>query len=220
MNSRRGDYALLDGYNGTVIVNPTDQTLFEYGQLSKIKASLEEKLHEIQKQPAVTLDGKIIHLSANIEDQNDIEAVIANGAEGVGLFRTEFLFINRDTLPSEEDQYQSLSASRRRAETASRHHPHARFGRRQIRLASAARAGDEPVSRLARDPFLPRATGNVPRPAPRHSPRQRRGQRQDDVSDDFRPGRIEPGQRARRKMQGRVARGKNSRSTKKWKSAR
>jgi phosphotransferase system enzyme I (PtsI) len=100
-----GDYALLDGYNGTIIVNPTDQTLFEYGQLSRIKASLAEKLQEIQKQPAVTLDGKSIHLSANIEDQNDIEAVIANGAEGVGLFRTEFLFINRESLPSEESQY-------------------------------------------------------------------------------------------------------------------
>ena len=100
-----GDYALLDGYNGTIIINPTDQTLFEYGQLEKNKASLEEKLREIQRQPAVTLDGKIIHLSANIEDQNDIEAVIANGAEGVGLFRTEFLFINRESLPTEEEQY-------------------------------------------------------------------------------------------------------------------
>jgi len=101
-----GDYALLDGYNGTVIVNPTDQTLFEYGQLAKIKASLTEKLREIQGQPAVTLDGKIIHLSANIEDQHDVEAVLKHGAEGVGLFRTEFLFINRDLMPSEEEQYQ------------------------------------------------------------------------------------------------------------------
>jgi phosphotransferase system enzyme I (PtsI) len=100
-----GDYALLDGYNGTVVVNPTDQTLFEYGQLAKIKASLEEKLRAIKTQPAVTLDGKIIHLSANIEDQNDVDAVLAHGAEGVGLFRTEFLFINRDSLPDEEDQY-------------------------------------------------------------------------------------------------------------------
>ncbi len=100
-----GDYALLDGYNGTVIVNPTDQTLFEYGQLAKIKASLDEKLREIQRQPAVTLDGKTIHLSANIENQNDVESVITHGAEGVGLFRTEFLFINRDSLPGEEDQY-------------------------------------------------------------------------------------------------------------------
>ncbi len=102
-----GDYALLDGYNGTVVINPTDQTLFEYGQLAKIKASLEEKLQEIKQQPAVTLDGKPIHLSANIEDQHDIEAVLAHGAEGVGLFRTEYLFINRESLPTEEEQYQS-----------------------------------------------------------------------------------------------------------------
>jgi phosphotransferase system enzyme I (PtsI) len=102
---QNGDYALLDGYNGTVIVNPTDQTLFEYGQLAKIKATLDEKLREIQRQPAVTLDGKAVHLSANIEDQNDVESVITHGADGVGLFRTEFLFINRDSLPGEEDQY-------------------------------------------------------------------------------------------------------------------
>ena len=100
-----GDYALLDGYNGTVIVNPTDQTLFEYGQLAKIRASLDEKLREVQHQPAVTLDGKTIHLSANIEDQNDIQAVLDHGADGVGLFRTEFLFINRDQLPTEDEQY-------------------------------------------------------------------------------------------------------------------
>jgi len=104
-----GDYALLDGYNGTVIVNPTDQTLFEYGQLAKIKATLGEKLREIQSQPAVTLDGKTIHLAANIEDQYDVAAVIKHGAEGVGLFRTEFLFINREKLPTEEDQYQVYS---------------------------------------------------------------------------------------------------------------
>ncbi len=101
-----GDYALLDGYNGTVIVNPTDQTLFEYGQLAKVKASLDEKLREVQHQPAVTLDGKVIHLSANIEDQNDVPAVLAHGAEGVGLFRTEFLFINREQPPTEEEQFQ------------------------------------------------------------------------------------------------------------------
>jgi phosphotransferase system enzyme I (PtsI) len=99
-----GDYALLDGYNGTVTVNPTDQTLFQYGQLAKIKASLDEKLREVQSQPAVTLDGKTIHLSANIEDQHDVTAVIAHGAEGVGLFRTEFLFINKETPPTEEEQ--------------------------------------------------------------------------------------------------------------------
>jgi phosphotransferase system enzyme I (PtsI) len=102
-----GDYALLDGYNGAIVVNPTDQTLFEYGQLQQHKASLDEKLHEIQRQPAVTLDGKPIHLSANIEDPSDTEDVIRHGADGVGLFRTEFLFINREILPTEEEQYQA-----------------------------------------------------------------------------------------------------------------
>ena len=101
-----GDYVLLDGYNGTVIINPTDQTFFEYGQLAKLKASLDEKLQEILSLPAITLDGKTIHLSANIENQHDIQSVIAHGAEGVGLFRTEFLFINRTSLPDEEDQFQ------------------------------------------------------------------------------------------------------------------
>ena len=101
-----GDYALLDGYNGTIVVNPTDQTLFEYGQLAKIKASFEEKLVEVQHQPAITLDGRQIHLSANIEDQHDVAAVLEHGADGVGLFRTEFLFINRDRLPTEEEQFQ------------------------------------------------------------------------------------------------------------------
>ncbi len=101
-----GDYALLDGYNGMVIINPTDKTLFEYGQLEKNKATLDEKLREIRSLPAITLDGKAIQLSANIEDQHDVESVLAHGAEGVGLFRTEFLFINRETPPDEEDQYQ------------------------------------------------------------------------------------------------------------------
>ena len=78
-----------------------------------------QRLHDLQHEPAVTLDGKIIHLSANIEDQNDIEAVIANGAEGVGLFRTEFLFISRDSLPTEEDQYKAYQ----QVATALKPHP-------------------------------------------------------------------------------------------------
>ena len=102
-----GDYALLDGYHGMIVVNPTDQTMFQYGQLQQHKASLEEKLAEILRQPAVTLDGKPIQLSANIEDPSDTDAVIRHGADGVGLFRTEFLFINREKLPTEEEQYQA-----------------------------------------------------------------------------------------------------------------
>ena len=104
-----GQYALLDGYNGTVVLNPTDQTLFEYGQLIRKQVSLGEKLREVAHQPAVTLDGRQIVLSANIEQADDADAVKASGAEGVGLFRTEYLFISRDELPSEERQFQEYS---------------------------------------------------------------------------------------------------------------
>ena len=102
-----GEYMLIDGFNGLVIVNPTDQTLFEYGQLVRRQVTLEEKLSETRDQAAVTLDGVRVVLSANIEQPGDTEAVTASGAEGVGLFRTEYLFINRETLPSEEEQFQA-----------------------------------------------------------------------------------------------------------------
>jgi phosphotransferase system enzyme I (PtsI) len=102
-----GQYAMLDGYNGFVIVNPTDQTLFEYGQLVRKQDVLEEKLRDVRDKPAVTLDGTRIMLSANVEQVSDTDAVKAGGAEGVGLFRSEFLFINRQSMPTEEEQYQA-----------------------------------------------------------------------------------------------------------------
>jgi phosphoenolpyruvate-protein phosphotransferase (PTS system enzyme I) len=102
-----GDYALLDGFNGVVIVNPTDQTLYEYGQLIRKQVTLQEKLRDIISKPAVTLDGQRVFLSANIESALDAEQVKANGADGVGLFRTEYLFINRSVAPTEEQQYQA-----------------------------------------------------------------------------------------------------------------
>jgi phosphotransferase system enzyme I (PtsI) len=102
-----GSYGLLDGYNGQIVVNPTDQTLFEYGQLVRKRVTLEEKLRDTIDKPAVTLDGTAVILSANVEQPTDTEAVIACGADGVGLFRTEYLFINRETLPNEEEQYQA-----------------------------------------------------------------------------------------------------------------
>ena len=106
-----GEYALLDGYNGQLVINPTDQTLFEYGQLVRKQVNLKEKLRDTLDKPAVTLDGVRITLSANIEEASDAEAVKSCGAEGVGLFRTEYLFINRDRLPTEEEQYQEYRAA-------------------------------------------------------------------------------------------------------------
>ena len=103
-----GDYVLLDGYNGLLIVNPTDQSLFEYGRLVRTQVNLQVKLRDVIGKPAVTLDGTRITLSANIGAASDIAAVKESGAEGVGLFRTEYLFINRDTLPTEEEQFEAF----------------------------------------------------------------------------------------------------------------
>ena len=105
-----GDYVLLDGVNGVIIVNPTEQTLFEYGQLAQRQKSLDEKLRDLLPQPAVTLDGHRVILSGNIEHPDDSEAILKSGAEGVGLFRTEYLFINQEELPTEEQQYQAYRA--------------------------------------------------------------------------------------------------------------
>ncbi len=104
-NMATGDYVLLDGFNGVVVVNPTDQTLFEYGQLEKEQENRQVKLAEIKDSPAITLDGQEIVLSANVEQISDTVAVLECGANGVGLFRTEYLFLERDSLPNEEEQF-------------------------------------------------------------------------------------------------------------------
>ena len=109
-----GQHVLLDGYNGLLILNPTDQALFEYGQLVKRQAGLEEKLRETLDKAAITLDGARVVLSANIEMPEETDQVLSSGAEGVGLYRTEYLFINRADLPSEEEQckaYRQVAAA-------------------------------------------------------------------------------------------------------------
>lgn len=131
-----GDYALLDGFNGVLIINPTDQTLFEYGQLIRKHISVEEKLRDLRDQPAITLDGVTVPLAANIEQPEDTEAVQAFGAAGVGLFRTEYLYINRDTLPTEEEQYQAY----RQVAAALKPHP--------VVIRTLDLGGDKFLSRL------------------------------------------------------------------------
>ena len=102
-----GDHVLLDGYNGLIILNPNDQTLWEYGELEVKKTAVEEKLGELRETSCTTLDGRHITLSANIELPADVELVKANGAEGIGLYRTEFFYLNKEELPNEEEQYEN-----------------------------------------------------------------------------------------------------------------
>ncbi len=102
-----GDEVLLDGYNGLLIKNPSAATLQKYRELEAKKNRVAEALVGLRETTSTTRDGRHIVLSANIELPADVPTVAQNGAEGVGLYRTEFLYLNRPTLPSEEEQYQT-----------------------------------------------------------------------------------------------------------------
>ena len=102
-----GQHVLLDGYTGVVIVDPTPETLSYYGEIEIKKGQVTKELKQLRETTSTTSDGRHIVLSANIELPGDVDAVAENGAEGIGLYRTEFLFVNRDTLPSEEEQYET-----------------------------------------------------------------------------------------------------------------
>ncbi|MDE2214235.1 MAG: phosphoenolpyruvate--protein phosphotransferase [Candidatus Omnitrophica bacterium] len=103
------DPVIVDGQKGLVIINPSHETKEQYiKEQHKITATL-EKLDDLKNLPAQTLDGKNICIMANLELSSEIPVVRKYGAEGVGLYRTEFLYMNRLDLPSEEEQYQAYS---------------------------------------------------------------------------------------------------------------
>jgi phosphotransferase system enzyme I (PtsI) len=102
-----GDQVLLDGTNGVVILNPTDETLWEYGEIEVKLEHVEEVLTGLRDTASTTVDGHHVILAANIELPEDVPLVIEAGAEGIGLYRTEFFFLNRKSLPTEEEQYQT-----------------------------------------------------------------------------------------------------------------
>lgn len=105
-----GDYVVLDAINNAVYVNPTEE---EIARLRALKQKYKEEKAELIKLkdlPAVTLDGRQVDVCANIGTIRDIDGAERNGAEGVGLYRTEFLFMDRDQLPSEEEQFQAYKA--------------------------------------------------------------------------------------------------------------
>ncbi|HJW39330.1 MAG TPA: phosphoenolpyruvate--protein phosphotransferase [Candidatus Udaeobacter sp.] len=100
-----GQRVLLDGNDGFLIVDPTPETLAQYTEIESRRAKVTAQLKELRETTSTTRDGRHIVLSANIELPEEVEAVAANGAEGVGLYRTEFLYLNRTTLPTEDEQY-------------------------------------------------------------------------------------------------------------------
>lgn len=100
-----GDYLILDAVNNRVYVNPTQAEIDELKNLEAKLAEEKAELAKLKDLPAVTLDGHKVDVVANIGTIRDCEGANRNGAEGVGLYRTEFLFMDRDQLPSEEEQF-------------------------------------------------------------------------------------------------------------------
>ncbi len=105
--ARTGDWAIVDGYDGLIILNPSEQTLFRYGKIQSQKKSFEIRMLEANSQEAVTLDGVEVSLMANIEKVEEVAQVREFRARGVGLFRTEYLF-----LKTSRDPYRAGAVSR------------------------------------------------------------------------------------------------------------
>jgi len=104
-----GDTVIIDGNRGIVIVNPDDETIRQYEEYSQEFVELEHKLDAIREKPAVTRDGVKVTLLGNIEFPDEAEMVLQKGGEGIGLYRTEFLYLNRPSEPTEEDHYQAYA---------------------------------------------------------------------------------------------------------------
>jgi phosphotransferase system enzyme I (PtsI) len=102
-----GQHVLLDGSDGLLVVDPAPETIAHYAEIESRRAKVTAKLKELRTTRSTTRDGHHIVLSANIELPEDVEAVAANGAEGIGLYRTEFLYLNRSELPTEQEQFET-----------------------------------------------------------------------------------------------------------------
>ena len=107
---RTGDQVLVDGYDGVVVINPSEDRLFQYGQLASERLKLDKIFKSVLREPSESLDGQPIGLMANIEGAQEMEVAQEMGADGVGLFRTEGVFLRHRGYPSEDAQYEEYAA--------------------------------------------------------------------------------------------------------------
>ncbi|HDI6494756.1 TPA: phosphoenolpyruvate--protein phosphotransferase [Staphylococcus aureus] len=104
---KQGDMIIVDGLNGDVIVNPTEDELIAYQDKRERYFADKKELQKLRDADTVTVDGVHAELAANIGTPNDLPGVIENGAQGIGLYRTEFLYMGRDQMPTEEEQFET-----------------------------------------------------------------------------------------------------------------
>lgn len=105
-NCNQGDPIIVDGNQGEIIVNPSREILKKYHEKAKIYREHQQELLDYRDKKAVTRDDKRVEVVGNIGEPGDVEPVLEQGGEGIGLFRTEFLYMNRNQLPDEEEQFQ------------------------------------------------------------------------------------------------------------------
>ncbi|QYA43550.1 phosphoenolpyruvate--protein phosphotransferase [Macrococcoides bohemicum] len=105
----QGDFIIVDGIEGEVILNPDEATITAYKQKQSQFIEEKELLKQLVNDKTVTSEGKHVELAANIGTPEDLTGVVNNGAEGIGLYRTEFLYMGRDTMPSEDEQYEAYA---------------------------------------------------------------------------------------------------------------
>ena len=104
---KQGDMIIVDGMNGDVIINPTEDELIAYQNKRERFFEDKKELQKLRDAQTVTVDGQHTELAANIGTPNDLNGVIENGAEGIGLYRTEFLYMGRDQMPTEDEQFEA-----------------------------------------------------------------------------------------------------------------
>jgi len=146
LHVKNGDTLVLDGGAGVLVIDPDKETLAQYRLKQKEFQAKEKELKLIARLPAITKDGRTLKLFGNIELPEEAKATAAKGAEGVGLFRTEFLFLNRHNLPTEEEQFEAYRLALRLS------HPH------PVTIRTLDLGGDKFVAHLGlsteMNPFL------------------------------------------------------------------
>lgn len=143
---QNGDTVIVDGIEGEAIINPDEKTLSEYAAKKEEFEKKQEKLKELISIETKTKAGKRVEVCGNIGKAKDVEAVLANGGDGVGLFRTEFLYMDRDAMPTEDEQFEAYK------------HVVEKMGKRPVVIRTLDIGGDKKLSYLPlpeeMNPFL------------------------------------------------------------------
>ncbi|MDK2918142.1 MAG: phosphoenolpyruvate-protein phosphotransferase system enzyme [Candidatus Petromonas sp.] len=104
---KEGDIVAFNGETGEIIINPSEEEIKHYKELKNKYDNDKKELEALKGQESITVDGRKVELAGNIGTPNDIDGLLKNDAEGVGLYRTEFIYMDRDSLPTEEEQFEA-----------------------------------------------------------------------------------------------------------------